>query len=234
MGADRIRHEIDVARGRLGARHRSDVRSLLGPDHPLAGSTDLVRTLAMQAATTAGAVVFAAIAAAERVSWGARMFRVAMIVELLLIVMLAITLRLQREDVLRVIAGGGENLPLAEVTRATRQLANPMHVSDLADRLALAFQDAREWRQCQVASRRREGVKLLQGFGHEIGDIVGLLRTGEPTLRGLALLEVFLISIYRSVVYLGGEKELQQQLWRIRYLLTPGEAGTCPDRERVP
>jgi hypothetical protein len=67
-----------------------------------------------------------------------------------------------------------------------------------------------------------EGVKLLLSFALELDDIVELLRAGEPTVRGLAVLELFLIGGYGSALYAGDRDELQQQLWRIRYLLNPG------------
>ena len=138
-------------------------------------------------------------------------------------------LQLQREDILRVIGSGQEHLPLYEVRRVLRHLARQEHVSALADRLERALKHARDWHEVDIGPRRREGLKLLRGFGSEIDEIVGLLRSAEPATRGVALLELFLIRVNGSVLDLGAQEEMREQLWRIRYLLSRGRASQDPD-----
>lgn len=161
-------------------------------------------------------VAVGAFAIAERLAWGATLFRAATIMLLVLIVILVVTLRLRREDILRVIAGGQEQLPLEEVARGARRLAGSEHVSELADRLELALKHAREWHQ--PAARPRQGVGLLRRFGLEVDEIVLRLRSPAPAPRGVALLELLLIRVYGSTLY-PGEIELGQKLGRVRFLL---------------
>jgi hypothetical protein len=178
--------------------------------------------------TTAAAAAVGAIAVAERRAWGSTVLRVALLVELTLLATLGLARQIKREDVLRVLASGHEDLPLDEVVHQARRLASPGHLSELAGRLERALDEARRWHQIALASRPPEGVKLLRGFAREIDDIVGVLRTREPTVCGLAMLELFLIGGYGSALYAGEKDELQQQLWRIRYVLSPGRAERGP------
>ena len=46
----------------------------------------------------------------------------------------------------------------------------------------------------------------------------------RPNVRGVAVLELFLIGGYGSALYARDNEELQQQLWRMRYLLNPSPA----------
>jgi hypothetical protein len=224
MSAEHPRHQIDHATsvGRLfDVLPVPRVRSVLGPDHPLSRSSELVHTLALQAISTASPTAVGAIAAAERHAWGTTLLTASIVVELALLAILALATQVRREAVLRVIAEGPENLPLDAVKQQARRLASPSHHSQLACRLERALADARRWHQITVASRPPEGVKLLNGFEREINEIIQSLHSATPTLRGVAALELFLIGGYGSALYGGDKAELQQQLWRIRYLLNP-------------
>jgi hypothetical protein len=229
VSTEPIRHEIGCACRRLGALHRSHLRSVLGPGHELTRRTELLRTLVVQATTTAGTGAVGGIAIAAGLAWGATLFRVAMIVELVLIVVLVITLRLQREGILRVIVGGEEHL-LDEVEREARRIASRGHLSELADRLELALKHAREWHQPAATARPRRGVQLLRSFAREVDEIVLLLRSRAATPQGVALLELLLNRLYGSTLY-PSETELEQELWRIRYLLNLRPGRQDPDRE---
>ncbi len=101
---------------------------------------------------------------------------------------------------------------------------NAGHRSALADRLECALEQACRWHQISVASRPPEGVKLLSAFASEVEEITDLLRSSVPNVRGVAVLELFLIGGYGSGLYAGDSEELQQQLWRMRYLLNPSPA----------
>ncbi len=99
----------------------SDARSVLGPEHPLTRSTELVHTLALQAIATAAIAVIGAIAAADRQPWAAILLAVAVFVELIVLAILALSCELRRERVLGMIASNSEPLPLAE--RRAREAA---------------------------------------------------------------------------------------------------------------
>ena len=202
----------------------SDARSVLGPNHPLTRSTELVHTLAVQAIATAAIAALGAIAAADRQPWAAILLAVAVFVELIVLAILALSCELRRERVLGVIASHPELLPLAEVGREKRRLMNVGHRSALADRLGRALDQARSWHQISVALRPPEGVKLLSAFACEVEEVAELVRTPVPNVRGVAVLELFLIGGYGSALYAGDSEVLQQQLWRMRYLLNPGRA----------
>ena len=169
----------------------SDACSVLGPDHPLTRSTELVHTLAVQAIATAAIAALGAIAAADRQPWAAILLAVAVFVELIVLAILALSCELRRERVLGVIASHPELLPLAEVGREKRRLMNVGHRSALADRLGRALDQARSWHQISVASRPPEGVKLLSAFACEVEEVAELVRTPVPNVRGVAVLELF-------------------------------------------
>ena len=224
MSTDPERLRSEDLHGWFKAFGPSDARSVLGPNHPLTRSTELVHTLAVQAIATAPIAAIGAIAAADRQPWAATLLAVAVFVELIVLAILALSCELRRERVLRMIASNSEPLPLAEVGREERRLMNAGHRSALADRLERALDQARRWHQITVASRPPEGVKLLSAFASEVEEIADLLRTSVPNVRGVAVLKLCLIGGYGSALYAGDSEELQQQLWRMRYLLNPSRA----------
>ena len=225
MSAELRRHRVDLASPVgcwIDLLRPPRVHLVLGPDHALSRSAELVHTLALQTIATAATAGAGAVAVAERRAWGTTLLITAVLAELAVLAVLAIARQVQREAVLRLIVEGDETLPLDAVARQARRLASPRHRAQLTCRLLRALSDARGWHQIAVASRPPEGVKILNRFAREIDEIVETLHGRPPALCGLAALELFLIGGYGAALYTGDAAELQQQLWRIRYLLHPG------------
>lgn len=225
MSTELRRHRVDLASTMacwIDSLRPPRVHLVLGPDHALSRSAELAHTLTLQAIATAAATGAGAVAVAERRAWGATLLIAAVLAELTVLAVLAIARQVQREAVLRVIAEGEETLPLNAVARQARRLASPRYRAELTCRLLRALADARRWHQIAVASRPPEGVKILKRYAREIDEIVETLHGRQPALCGVAALELFLIGGYGGALYTGDAVELQQQLWRIRYLLNPG------------
>jgi hypothetical protein len=126
MSTERSHRASDLGR-RCATLGHSRALSVLGPDHPLTRRTELIHVLATQAVTAAGAAVVAAIAVAERFAWASTVLRIAVIVELALLAILALVRQIRREEILRVIASGQETLPLDAAAHQARHLARPGH-----------------------------------------------------------------------------------------------------------
>jgi hypothetical protein len=136
--------------------------------------------------------------------------------------------QIQREHVLRLIAGNQAELPLDEVSREARRLASPQHAVQLARQLERTLDDARRWHELVMTSRPPPGLRLLCEFAPEVETIVRQLRAGDASLPGVALLELMLSGGYESALYAGDKHALREQLSRIRHLLSRPE----PERAR--
>jgi len=218
----RVHTKISVAMAawcRLEPLRASRAALVLGCGHPLSRMVMLVRVLAWQLAAVSGVVAVGALAVAGRRAWGIGLLSVALVAELVLVMLYALAQQVQREHVLRLIASGRAGLPVEEISREAQRLATPRHRTQLASRLERAMDEAVHWHQFPVASRPPPGVRLLCAFAPEVGEIVGQLRGGQPTLPGIALLELLLTGGYGSALYTGDRDLLREQLWRIRYLI---------------
>lgn len=193
---------------------------MLGDDHPLSRSATLIHTLAVQATVTSSTVLLGVLAVAERRAWGVRLLTAAVLVELTLLGILTLTRQIQREQILRLIAGGGQHVGLEEVSREVNRLAIPTHSAQLATRLERALKDAEHWQQIPIASRPPPGIKLLAGFPTDTREIVEQLRAGRGAPPGLALLELMLSNGHDSTLYAGDRDALREQLRRISHLMS--------------
>jgi hypothetical protein len=200
----------------------------LGRDHPFSRLAMLAKVAAWLAVAGSAAVTAAALGAAERSAWGIPMLCAALVAELVLLMLVALARQLRREQVLRLIASGCARLPVEEIAREAQRLVTPAHRADLAERLERALDDALRWHQLPVATRPPPGITLLCGFAPEVRAITGQLRSGQSALPGVALLELFLVGGYGSVLYAGDQDLLRECLGRIRYLIcadTPADGG---------
>ena len=190
-----------------------------------------VHVLAWQLAATLGAATVGALGVAERRAWGIGLLTAALVGELVLLMLFALALQLQREHVLRLITSGRAGLPVGEISREAQRLVTLGRCAQLAERLERALDEAVHWHQLPVASRPPPGIMRLCGFAPEVRAITGQLRRGHPALPGLALLGLFLSGGYGSALYAGDEDVLREHLWRIRYLICPAAAAEGADRD---
>jgi len=220
----RARHRswrtIGTSRGR-GVFRAPGAAVILGADHPLARTATLAHAVARQVAATWIAVAAAVLAVVAGRPWGWALLVAALVVELMLLGISAFLRQVRREHVLRLIASGRARLPLEEVWREALRLATPRHVRQLAAGLERTFDDAQRWGELAIASRPPAGTRLLCLFASEVDAILAQLR-GQPSLPGLASLELLLIGGHDSALYGGDENALRDQLWRLRRLLGDG------------
>jgi hypothetical protein len=198
---------------------------MLGRCHPLSPMVTLVRVLAWQMAAAAAAVAVGAFAVAGRRGWGIGLLCAALVAELVLVLLCTLARQLGREHLLRLIAGGCARRPVEEISRQAQRLVTPRHRAQLAERLERALDEAVRWHQLPVASRPPPAVRLLWAFAPEVGAIVEQLRTGQPAVPGVALLELSLTGGYGSAVYAGDSDLLREQLWRILSLICPAASA---------
>ncbi len=204
---------------------------VLGGDHPLSQMAALVRVLAWLVAATSGVMAAGAVGVAGRRAWGIRLLCAAVVTELILLMLFALARQLQREHALRLIASGRGWLPVAEIAREAQRLVTPGHRAQLAERLERALEEAACWHQLPAASRPPPGIRRLCAFAPEVRAIAGQLRSGQPALPGVALLELFLAGGYGSPVYAGDQDVLREHLWQIRYLMCAAAATEGADRD---
>lgn len=220
-----------AARRGLEPLRASRAPLVLGGDHPLSRMAALVRVLAWQMATVSGVVAVGVLGVAGCRAWGIGLLSAALVAELVLLVLCALARQLEREHVLRLIAGGRARLPVAEIAREAQRLVTPRHRAQLAERLERALDEAVCWHRLPVASRPPPGVRRLCAFAPEVRAIVGQLRGGQPALPGVALLELFLTGGYGSALYAGDNDLLREHLWRIRYLICPAASAEGAHRD---
>ncbi|MGB0098289.1 MAG: hypothetical protein WBP81_37840 [Solirubrobacteraceae bacterium] len=159
------------------------------------------------------------LAVAESRAWGIRLLTAAVLVEVTLLGIIALTRQIQREHVLRLIASGGQRLRLEEVSRELDRLISPRYEAQLARRLERALEDAERWYQIPIASRPPRGIRLLAGFADETRGIADHVRAGHAAVPGLALLELMLSDGDESMLYAGDREALREQLSRISHLM---------------
>jgi hypothetical protein len=220
-----------MARRGLAPLKVSRAPLVLGRDHPLSRMAALVYVLAWQMAAASAAAAVGALGAAGGRAWGIRLLCAALVVELVLVMLCALARQLQREHALRLIASGRARLPVGEVSREAQRLAAPGHRAQLAERLERALDEAVRWDQLPVASRPPPEIRLLCAFTPEVRTIAGQLRSGPPALPGVALLELLLTGGYGSGLYSGDSDLLREQLWRIRYLISPAALAEGAGRD---
>jgi hypothetical protein len=108
---------------------------VLGDDHPLSRSAKRIHTLAVQTAATSITLLVGGLAVVAGLRWGPRFLNAAVLVEATLLTILALGQRSHREHILRLIADGGEYIPLEEVSLEVKRLARPGCASGLARQL---------------------------------------------------------------------------------------------------
>jgi len=221
--------------GRAWQRERlREARQVLGPDHPLAGATDLVRTFEKQAGVVLAVIAASAAATAAALPVALTVLSAALVVEFALVTALQFAREVRTERAWDVIIAGGESVDVAEVAHERAQLSDPRRCEQLAAALAQGLDSAERWHQILVASRPPEGVRVLGRFAPEVRAIVAQIRDQRADVRGIALLARFLAGGYGSPLYSGDAEAVGHELARIAYLLPspPSRApGGSPTRD---
>jgi hypothetical protein len=212
---------------------RADARAamkVLGEDHPLARTLALRSSLLVQLLTASVPVVFALVGLTLHVHRATVVLGAAVVVVLGLCAALLLVRQSMRERAQELIAAGHERVPLQVVERERKVLASRGERERLANALDKHLEDVRRWRTLLPATRPLPGVHSLRFTTGEARNVIALLRSHRPRVRGVAAARRFLTD-GRSSLFSGDVELLRGELVEIADLLR-GPAEESHD-ERV-
>jgi hypothetical protein len=152
----------------------------------------------------------------------------AAVVQIALGCRLAALRMLRRQLSLELIANGGAGLPLPCIERLCRRLLDGRGLERIASSIDEMVQAATCPRGLTVGPRPLADVRLIRAVAPDLLQVAALLRDGDLSVRGVALVE-WLLTSPATPLY-GTELEpLRQELVRARYLLTH-ERQVAPPR----
>jgi hypothetical protein len=200
-----------------GALYVAEAR--LGAWHPLVGllyarDTALEQAGSVVAAQAAGVVFFLG-----DQPFGLALVVAGLVVELGLGVRLAILAASRRNICLDLIVEGRSELPLACVQRHGQHLLRPRHLARLRDTIEELVDVAVRPPAGLAVVGPLSRVTLLRRVAPELREVALLLRTDDPALRGVALVER-LVTCGDSPLYGAEPGPLRDELLRARLLLT--------------
>jgi hypothetical protein len=200
------------------ARRAEDV---LGPAHPLA-SASRWRDILIAQAVGASCLLLAATALAliRRTPSTIAFATCSLIVELWVIPGAILAVTVLRERAREGIADGEPWSGIAEVSIERERLVRRRTRARLARTLERALYAAEHWHEMPISTRPPQGVSQLAFHSAAVRDIVRLVRDPASDVRGLALLDRLLRDGYSSALYRGPSCALEEELRRIRYLLS--------------
>lgn len=201
--------------------------AVLGREHALVRALAYRRTFALQLLATSIPLALGAVGIGRHVAAAPAVLEAASVVAATLVVAFLISRGLVREQAQELIAGGERGDALPVVANERRRLLSGKERESLAHSLESALDAAEHWHEILPASRPPHGVRCLRFTAQEIREIVSLLRSEAPDVRGVALTARFLAGGYGASLYRGDVVALREELNRIRYLLA---ASTDADR----
>ena len=189
-----------------------------------------IHTLVMQAAATSVTVAVGGLAIVAGRSWGPRFLNAAVLVEATLLTILALAYRTHREHVLRLIAEGGERLPLDEVSLEVERLQRPRCTRELARQLERALENAARCYQAPTGSPQGQGIRPLSGSLSDVRAIINSLQREVAPPAGLARLTLMLRGADESALSAGDSDTFRGKLAAVDQLLSmslssPGTVG---------
>jgi hypothetical protein len=187
----------------------------LGAGHPLVGVLGRVEVVFEQMVLVTGVQAAGVLMFSGRIRLS--LLIAAAVVQLALLSVLA-ALRLRaRELCLELIVAGRASLPLACIGRARRRLLDPHTREGLAKSVDEVV---------ELAARPRPGaprplcdVRVIRAVAPELSQIASLLRGGQSSIRGVALVD-WLLTSAATPLYGPSAEPLRRELGRARYLLT--------------
>lgn len=192
----------------------------LGPAHPVTRAACASSLLSGQLATASVLLVVAVAAALSRGGAAITVASAALVVELALACGIAGARSCLHERARDVIADGEGDIQVAEIAAERTRLSRPAHRERLASSLERALYAAEHWHQLWVARRPPPGVRNLLGCPQLTREVAQLVRDARTSVRGVALLDRVVCGGYAATLYMGPADALEQELVRIRFLLT--------------
>jgi hypothetical protein len=192
---------------------------LLGPDHPIARVADATEAVRRQLVVCAVFAVTLTVFGWPQLRRSLPLTASAAIVELALLALL-IWLRHERTSrIHQLIAAAGPALPLAEVQQQAQQLCEPRTRQALAKVLLRTLDSAERWAELLPAQRPPPDVRALAPHAALVRRAASLLVEGQPSARGVAMVEQLVTAGYQSPLYCGDGERLRRELGRIVFEL---------------
>jgi hypothetical protein len=198
---------------------------LLGPDHPIARAADATEAVRRQVVVCAVFAVTLTIFAWPQLQRSLPLTASAAVVELALLALLMLLRHERTSRIHQLIAAAGPALPLlAEVQEEARQLCDPRTRQALAKVLLRTLDSAERWAELPPAQRPPPNVRALAPHAALVRRAASLLVEGQPSARGVAIVEQLVTDGYQSPLYCGDGERLRRELGRIVFELE--SAGT--------
>lgn len=194
----------------------------LGPAHPLTRAAQARALLGGQLAMTSVLLIVAVAGALSRGGVAITIASAALVVEAALACGFAGACTCARERARDVIASGDGDLQVAEIAAERARLARPAHRERLASSLERALYGAEHWHELWVPTRPPPAVRNLLGCPELTRDVAQLVRDARTSAHGLALLDRVVCGGYAATLYAGSAEVVEQELTRVRFLLTTG------------
>lgn len=204
-------------------REMRSASALLGHEHPLARTLEALTAVAWQSLVVAAVMAASLVAAAGDVAWAPPAAASAGVVLLALGVAAALLRQRRLEQVLALIAAGGEDLPLALIERERGRLLDRRTRWRLAAGLESLVEEANN--ASPVAARPLFDRAVVKAVADELIGVAELLRAAPSSARGIALVWFLIWDGVESSLHRGDVAELQEELGRIRYLLSERIVG---------
>jgi hypothetical protein len=206
---------------RIAAAHSGDSRehstaaALLGDDHRLVRTLDLLAVLRRQLLLTCLAVAVGAVAIAGDAAWAPAVIAAAAFVTLILVLAIAALRSLKHMLALELIIDGRGNLPLRALEREHQRLSSPQTQTSLARALERVVTTAAAWPRIQRTARPVFDVRIVRAATPLLLAVTELLRARPAEPRAVARIE-HLLTAGGSPLYGQELDELLRELELIR------------------
>jgi hypothetical protein len=216
---------ISGAGGR-GADDLSSAASLLGDDHRLVRTLDLLAVLRRQLLLSSLALAGSGLAFAAGVSRVSTVLAAATLVELVLAGAILASRSVRRDLARELIIDGRGDLPLRALIRERRRLTSPRTQAGLARALEGVARAAANWPRTFPTARPVFDVRQVRAATPQLKALAELLSAEPAQARGVALIER-LLTCGGSPLYGQQPDELRRELELIRTELERDRMRRC-------
>jgi len=216
VGSDRPPRRTLARRGEAGCR---PAHSVLGPHHPLSHAIVTLQNCHRHSAVVGAILLVSGAAAIQGVPWAPAVTVSAAIVEIGFGIAAAFARQRRRDCALQLIVDGGEAVQVRAVQRERQRLSSLRARRRLADAIDEMIEcAAHPPKLCLRGTRPLYSIRVLAAAAAELREITLLLRSGQPTIRGVALTER-LITDGMSPLYGDEPNALREEVHRICRLM---------------
>jgi len=223
MASRPLRHRIGhsgplrrlIRAGDRRAHDLSSVAALLGNEHRLVRTLDLLAVLQRQLLFSSLAVAGGGLALAAGVTRAAAVLAAAALVEFVLAGAIVALRSVRRDLALQLIIDGRGDLPLRALIRERRRLSNPRTQAGLARALEGVIRAAARWPRTIPTARPVFDVHQVRAATPQLKALAELLNAEPAQARAVALIER-LLTCGSSPLYGEQPDELRHELELIR------------------